>query len=84
MRPVFLSPPYSGLFIGDDPKRLLDTRLPSFHWPGLLAYAAGSAAAYYSPIVPPLVGVVAATAAYAVLMNPALPAALRARRATNR
>ncbi|MGM0552484.1 MAG: cytosine permease [Pseudomonadota bacterium] len=59
--------------------RLDEARLPAIHWPGLLAYAVGSAVAWYAPVVPPLAGVLAATAAYAMLVTPALPAALRAR-----
>ncbi len=80
-------PPLGGVIMADfwlrhrgQYPRLADTPLPGFHWPGLVAYAAGSAAAYYSPMVPPLVGVAAATTAYAILMNPALPATLQTRR----
>ncbi|WP_143025108.1 hypothetical protein [Franzmannia pantelleriensis] len=51
--------------------------LPAFHWVGLLAYAAGSLAAYLSPLLPPLVGVLVAVLSYALLLRfgtAALPA----------
>ncbi len=77
-------PPLGGVIVADfwlrhrgQYPRLDAAHLPGFHWPGLLAYAAGSAAAYYAPVVPPLVGVIVATAAYAVLMAPASPATCR-------
>ena len=44
-------------------------RLPSFNWRGLGAYAIGSTAAYFSPLLPPVVGVLAATIGYAVLLQ---------------
>ncbi len=79
-------PPLGGVIVADfwlrhrgRYPRLGSARLPGFHWPGLLAYAAGSAAAYYAPVVPPLLGVIVATAAYALLMAPASPAAWRPR-----
>ncbi|MBD3896837.1 cytosine permease [Halomonas sp. ML-15] len=42
---------------------------PAFHWVGLLAYAAGSLAAYLSPLLPPLVGVLVAVLSYALLLR---------------
>lgn len=56
---------------------LADTELPAFNWTGLTAYGLGSAAAYFSPFLPPLVGVVAAVICYSILLkmpfaNPAL------------
>ncbi|WP_447957040.1 cytosine permease [Vreelandella sp. EE7] len=48
----------------------LDTaRLPDFNRRGLAAYALGAGAAYFSPLLPPLVGVLAAALSYAVLLR---------------
>ncbi|PMR74742.1 cytosine permease [Billgrantia endophytica] len=46
---------------------LAQARLPAFNWVGLFAYALGSAAAYASPVLPPLVGVLAAASGYGLL-----------------
>jgi cytosine permease len=48
---------------------LADTELPAFNWTGLSAYALGSAAAYFSPVLPPLVGVIVAVICYSVLIK---------------
>ncbi|MBC7182053.1 MAG: cytosine permease, partial [Marinobacter sp.] len=53
--------------------------LPAFNVPGLAAYAIGSAAAYTSPWIAPIVGVVVAAASYAVVLF--VSAAVRERRA---
>lgn len=45
----------------------LSTPLPMFNWAGLIAYAAASAVAYFSPGIPPLNGIVAAVIFYPVL-----------------
>lgn len=42
--------------------------LPAFNFPGLAAYAIGSAAAYTSPWIAPIVGVLVAAASYAVVL----------------
>jgi len=46
---------------------LATTALPAFNWVGLSAYAIGSLVAYTSNWVAPLVGVLTAALAYAVL-----------------
>ncbi|WP_336274979.1 cytosine permease [Vreelandella indica] len=46
---------------------LAEARLPAFNWHGLGAYVIGSAAAYASPVLPPVVGVLAAVVGYAML-----------------
>lgn len=69
-------PPIGGVIMADFwlkhkgayPK-LADTRLPAFNWSGLIAYALGSAAAYFSPLLPPLVGVLAAALSYGILLK---------------
>lgn len=43
--------------------------LPTFNWLGLGAYAIASIAAYFSPIAPPVVGVVVAIVAYGILFS---------------
>ncbi|MDO6460140.1 cytosine permease [Granulosicoccaceae sp. 1_MG-2023] len=54
---------------------LADSNLPGFNWQGLGAYALGSAAAYFSPWLPPVVGVICAALSYAVLLRLPLSAA---------
>lgn len=44
--------------------RLTETSLPAWHWPGIIAYISGSAAAWYTPGVPPLNGIIAAILVY--------------------
>lgn len=46
---------------------LAEARLPAFNWQGLGAYVIGSAAAYASPVLPPVAGVVAAVIGYGAL-----------------
>lgn len=43
--------------------------LPDFNRRGLASYALGAGAAYFSPLLPPLVGVVVAAGSYAVLLR---------------
>lgn len=47
---------------------LATTTLPAFNAPGLAAYAIGSAAAYTSPWIAPIVGVLAAAFSYSVVL----------------
>ena len=44
-------------------------QLPDFNRRGLAAYALGAGAAYFSPLLPPLIGVVVAAGSYAVLLR---------------
>lgn len=44
------------------------TTLPAFNWPGLAAYAIGSAAAYFSTWIAPVVGVVVAALSYGLVL----------------
>jgi cytosine permease len=69
-------PPIGGVIMTDFWLRhkgrypLLDSaELPDFNWHGLTAYVTGSAAAYCSPLLPPLVGVLAAALAYGLLLK---------------
>ena len=69
-------PPIGGVIMADfwlkhkgQYPRLAEARLPAFNWCGLLAYALGSAAAYFSPLLPPVVGVVVAVIGYGVLLR---------------
>lgn len=48
---------------------LSSVTLPDFNWHGLAAYAIGSCIAYYSPILPPVVGVASAAITYALLLK---------------
>lgn len=68
-------PPFGGVIIADFWLRyrgeyppIAEARLPKFNWRGLGAYGLGSLAAFFSPVLPPLVGIVAAVLAYAVLL----------------
>ncbi|GAA0847601.1 cytosine permease [Marinobacter szutsaonensis] len=47
---------------------LEDVTLPAFNVPGLAAYAIGSAAAYTSPWIAPIVGVLVAAASYGLVL----------------
>ena len=47
---------------------LADASLPDFDRRGLGAYAMGAAAAFFSPLLPPLVGVLVAALSYALLL----------------
>ena len=58
---------------------LATTSLPAFNVPGLAAYAIGSAAAYASPWIAPIVGVVAAAFSYGLVLL--VSQAVRERRA---
>lgn len=69
-------PPIGGVIMADfwlkhrgNYPALDSIRLPSFNWRGLGAYAIGSTAAYFSPLLPPVVGVLAAAISYAVLLQ---------------
>ncbi len=69
-------PPIGGVIMADfwlnhkgQYPKLSEVTLPAFNWAGLSAYFIGSACAYFSPFVPPVVGVAAAVVAYAVLMK---------------
>ncbi|ARS54492.1 cytosine permease [Kushneria konosiri] len=48
---------------------LTEASLPDFNRRGLGAYAIGAAAAYFSPLLPPLVGVLVAALSYALLLS---------------
>ena len=48
---------------------LSDINLPQYNMPGIFAYIIGSAAAYFSPWIAPLVGIVVASLAYCVLLS---------------
>lgn len=69
-------PPFGGVIMTDFWVRhrsnyplISDTNLPNFNFLGLSAYALGSGAAFFSPILPPLVGVGVAGLAYALLIK---------------
>ena len=69
-------PPIGGVIMADFWLRhkgrypsLETANLPAFHWVGLLAYAIGSLAAYLSPLLPPLVGVLVAVLSYGLLLR---------------
>ncbi|MBR9883875.1 MAG: cytosine permease [Oceanospirillales bacterium] len=69
-------PPIGGVIMADFwlhhkgryPK-LAEVNLPAFNWSGLGAYALGSASAYASPVLPPIVGVLVAALCYGVLIR---------------
>lgn len=67
-------PPIGGVIMADfwlkhkgQYPTLAEANLPAFNWQGLGAYAFGSAVAYGSPVLPPVVGVLAAVVGYGVL-----------------
>ncbi|APX92230.1 cytosine permease [Halomonas sp. 1513] len=69
-------PPIGGVIMADFWLRhkgrypsLESASLPAFRWVGLMAYALGSLAAYLSPLLPPLVGVLVAVLSYALLLR---------------
>ncbi|TCK05779.1 cytosine permease [Marinobacterium mangrovicola] len=69
-------PPIGGVIMADfwvnhkgKYPKLADVSLPAFNWIGLGSYVVGSAAAYFSPVLPPLVGVVVAALCYSVLVK---------------
>ena len=47
---------------------LTTVTLPAFNFPGLAAYAIGSAAAYTSPWIAPIVGVLVAALSYSIIL----------------
>lgn len=69
-------PPIGGVIIADfcfnhkgSYPKLAMQRLPAFNWLGLAAYGIGSLAAYSSPILPPVIGVLVAAISYTVLLR---------------
>jgi cytosine permease len=69
-------PPIGGVIMADFWLRhkgkyplLNNAKLPDFNWVGLSSYAIASAAAYFSPVVPPIVGVFVAILVYGVLTS---------------
>jgi len=67
-------PPIGGVIMADFWLRhkgqyplLANAQLPDFNWIGLGSYAIASAAAYASPIMPPIVGVLMAMVSYGIL-----------------
>ncbi|MDV7105852.1 cytosine permease [Vibrio sp. TH_r3] len=52
-----------------NPPKLTDIELPNFDTKGLAAYALGSLAAYFSPWVPPIIGMLVASISYVVLVT---------------
>jgi len=69
-------PPIGGVIMADFWLRhkgqyplLNSVKLPDFNWVGLGSYAIASAAAYFSPIMPPMVGVFVAFIVYGILSS---------------
>lgn len=69
-------PPIGGVIMADFWLRhkgqyplLSNAKLPDFNWIGLGSYAIASAAAYFSPVVPPIVGVFVALVVYGILTS---------------
>lgn len=69
-------PPIGGVIMADFWGRhkgrypaLEETALPAFNWAGLGAYALGSAAAYVSPLLPPVIGVLVAAIGYTLWLK---------------
>jgi len=69
-------PPIGGVIMADfwvkhggSYPKLQETSLPAFNWTGLISYAIGSAAAYFSPVLPPVIGVFCAMLCYTVLFK---------------
>lgn len=69
-------PPIGGVIMADFWLRhkgsyptLANAQLPDFNWFGLASYAIGSAAAYFSPVLPPVIGVVVAALCYGALLK---------------
>ncbi|WP_369920973.1 cytosine permease [Marinomonas polaris] len=67
-------PPIGGVIMADFLLRhkgqyplLANAKLPAFNWIGLSSYAIASAAAYASPVMPPIIGVFVAIISYSVL-----------------
>jgi len=73
-------PPIGGVIMADfwirhrgEYPKLSSITLPDFNWLGLSAYGLGAAAAYFSPFLPPIVGVGVAAIVYFILLS--VPAA---------
>lgn len=73
-------PPIGGVIMADfwirhrgEYPKLSSITLPDFNWLGLSAYVLGAAAAYFSPFLPPIVGVGVAAIVYFILLS--VPAA---------
>ncbi|MZI94286.1 cytosine permease [Vibrio sp. CAIM 722] len=49
--------------------KLASVTLPDYNWIGLGAYVIGSGCAYFSPWMPPLVGIIAASVSYTLLAH---------------
>ncbi|WP_026291664.1 cytosine permease [Marinobacterium rhizophilum] len=69
-------PPIGGVIMADfwvkhggSYPKLQEASLPAFNWTGLISYAIGSAAAYFSPVLPPVIGVFCAMLCYTVLVK---------------
>lgn len=69
-------PPMGGVIMADfwlkhkgQYPSLATAQLPDFNRRGLTAYVIGAAAAYFSPLLPPLVGVLVAAGSYALLLR---------------
>jgi len=67
-------PPIGGVIMADfwfkhkgEYPKLAEADLPMFNWVGLTSYVIASALAYFSPFLPPLVGIFAAIGCYVVL-----------------
>lgn len=68
-------PPFGGVIMADFWMRyrgkypvISEVSLPNFNWVGLGAYGLGSMGALFSPVLPPLVGIIIAALAYAILL----------------
>jgi len=69
-------PPIGGVIMADfwirhqgEYPKLASITLPDFNWLGLTAYVLGAAAAYFSPFLPPIVGVGVAALVYFILLS---------------
>lgn len=69
-------PPIGGVIMADfwfrhqgEYPKLAEARLPAFNLLGLAAYAVASACAYFSPVLPPVIGVLVAASTYTVLLK---------------
>ncbi|MAS25092.1 MAG: cytosine permease [Oceanospirillaceae bacterium] len=69
-------PPIGGVIMADfwlrhkgEYPKLSETQLPAFNWLGLGTYVVASACAYFSPFMPPVVGVAVAFVLYGILIK---------------
>ncbi|GAB3482098.1 cytosine permease [Marinomonas epiphytica] len=69
-------PPIGGVIMADfwvkhkgQYPSLSTAQIPAFNWLGLASYILASGAAYFSPVMPPIVGVVVAFACYSLLTS---------------